>query len=398
MKHNWEIKKLGDVCEIARGGSPRPIKEYITTDNDGINWIKIGDTDPSGKYIYYTAEKIKPSGLSKSRYVEEGDFLLSNSMSFGRPYILKTNGCIHDGWLVLKNYNRSLLIDFFYYMLLSPYIQEQFELEAKGSTVRNLNTDIVSNVKIVVPPLSDQHRIVSILDEKFSQIETLKSNAQKNLDNAEQLWKAQLEKQFDNQKWEKKKLGEVAKVSSSKRIYADELSPSGVPFLRVSDVVSRINGTETCDLYIPEEKYLSFFDKGLVPKENDVLVTSRGTLGLCYIIKSTDRFYFQDGMITWLALKNDINPKFIYYLFDSQIIKKQIETKAAGAAVSYISIADIKNFEIPIPPLAEQERIVKELDALSAKINTLKANYRRQIECCDELRQSLLKKAFEGEL
>ena len=99
---SWEWIKLGNVCTIARGGSPRPIKEYITTAADGVNWIKIGDTEKNGKYICATAEKIKPSGVSKSRMVHAGDFLLTNSMSFGRPYILKVDGCIHDGWLVIS--------------------------------------------------------------------------------------------------------------------------------------------------------------------------------------------------------------------------------------------------------------------------------------------------------
>lgn len=100
---SWVWVRLGTVLEIARGGSPRPIQQYLTTEPDGINWIKIGDTDKGGKYIYKTKEKIRPEGVTKSRMVHSGDFLLTNSMSFGRPYILKTDGCIHDGWLVLSN-------------------------------------------------------------------------------------------------------------------------------------------------------------------------------------------------------------------------------------------------------------------------------------------------------
>ena len=99
---SWVWVKLGNICTIARGGSPRPIKDYITDDEDGINWIKIGDTEKNGKYIYSAGDKIKPSGVSKSRMVHAGDFLLTNSMSFGRPYILKIDGCIHDGWLVIS--------------------------------------------------------------------------------------------------------------------------------------------------------------------------------------------------------------------------------------------------------------------------------------------------------
>ncbi len=120
MKSRWEIKKLGEVLSIERGGSPRPIKKYLTNSSDGINWIKISDATASEKYIYETKGKITRDGLHKTRVVNEGDFILSNSMSFGRPYIMKTTGCIHDGWLVLKQNGKNYLKQNFfiiYYLL-----------------------------------------------------------------------------------------------------------------------------------------------------------------------------------------------------------------------------------------------------------------------------------------
>ena len=105
-----ETRRLGEVCEVQRGGSPRPIKDYITDSPEGLNWIKIGDVEPAGKYITQTVEKIKESGLNKTRKVSAGDFLLSNSMSFGRPYILKIDGCIHDGWCLRASQRRLLRI------------------------------------------------------------------------------------------------------------------------------------------------------------------------------------------------------------------------------------------------------------------------------------------------
>jgi type I restriction enzyme S subunit len=106
LPEGWQWKTLEDVFLIERGGSPRPIKSYITDADDGINWIKIGDaTKGDGKYIESTEQKIKPEGLKKSRLVEEGDFIMSNSMSFGRPYIMKTKGAIHDGWLLMRAKN-----------------------------------------------------------------------------------------------------------------------------------------------------------------------------------------------------------------------------------------------------------------------------------------------------
>jgi type I restriction enzyme, S subunit len=166
----WKAVKLGDVLTIARGGSPRPIKSFITTDGDGVNWIKIGDSEEGGKYIFGTKEKIKKSGISRSRYVNEGDFLLSNSMSFGRPYILKTDGCIHDGWLVLSDYESLFDADYLYYLLSAKVVQQQFENSARGSTVRNLNIDLVSKVVVTVPPLAEQQRIVEKLDAAFSEV------------------------------------------------------------------------------------------------------------------------------------------------------------------------------------------------------------------------------------
>ena len=163
-KEGWEEKRIDEICSIARGGSPRPIKNYISDNNDGLNWIKIGDCDKGGKYIFSTKEKIKPEGLRKSRWVEIDDFLLSNSMSFGRPYILKTSGCIHDGWLVLRDYQKYLNIDFFYYLLSSECVQRQFKTKAQGSTVSNLNTDRVASVIIFIPSIEEQQLIVARLD------------------------------------------------------------------------------------------------------------------------------------------------------------------------------------------------------------------------------------------
>ena len=162
---SWVWVRLGTVLEIARGGSPRPIQQYLTTEPDGINWIKIGDTDKGGKYIYKTKEKIRPEGVTKSRMVHSGDFLLTNSMSFGRPYILKTDGCIHDGWLVLSNRFDCYSVDFIYYILSSPFAYYQFCDSVSGAVVKNLNSDKVANALFPLPPLAEQHRIVQRIEE-----------------------------------------------------------------------------------------------------------------------------------------------------------------------------------------------------------------------------------------
>lgn len=159
-----EWVQIGDVLEIARGGSPRPIQAYLTDDPDGINWIMIGDAGVGEKYITNTAKKIRAEGLSKTRLVKEGDLLLSNSMSFGRPYIMKTNGAIHDGWLVLRDAHETCSSDYLYHVLGSPICFAQFARAAAGATVKNLNTSIVSSVEIPLPPLERQVEIAERLD------------------------------------------------------------------------------------------------------------------------------------------------------------------------------------------------------------------------------------------
>lgn len=162
---NWRWIRLGWAMEIERGGSPRPIKAYITEDENGVNWIKIGDVEKDGKYIYSTKEKIKPEGEKKSRKVYPGDFLLTNSMSFGRPYISKIEGCIHDGWLLLRNSKNIFDLDYLYWLLSSKYAYNQFAKKASGATVDNLNKEKVASAIIPLPPLAEQRRIANRIEE-----------------------------------------------------------------------------------------------------------------------------------------------------------------------------------------------------------------------------------------
>lgn len=167
---NWKYIKLSFVIDVARGGSPRPIQDYLTTKSDGYNWIKIGDTDVNSKYITSTKEKIKKEGLYKTRLVHPGDFLLTNSMSFGHPYILKIDGCIHDGWLVLSDTIGVYDKDFLYYLLSSPYIYKSFCSSVGGSVVKNLNSDKVSNTIIPLISMNEQIKIANKLEKIFMMI------------------------------------------------------------------------------------------------------------------------------------------------------------------------------------------------------------------------------------
>ncbi|VSP53868.1 Type I restriction modification DNA specificity domain [Streptococcus pneumoniae] len=159
------------MVEIVRGGSPRPIKDYLTSEVDGINWIKIGDTEKGEKYINNVKEKIKKSGLNKTRFVKKGTFLLTNSMSFGRPYILNVDGAIHDGWLAISNYENSLNKDYLFYILSSNVVYSQFLSLISGAVVKNLNSDKVASILIPLPPLSEQQRIIEAIESALEKVD-----------------------------------------------------------------------------------------------------------------------------------------------------------------------------------------------------------------------------------
>ena len=158
-------KTLGEVAKIQRGASPRPISNYIIQNGDGIPWIKIGDTSLNSKYIEKTEQKISYEGALKSRILEEGDFVISNSMSYGRPYILKIKGAIHDGWASISGFKKELNPDFLYHYLSSNDVQHYWKSKINSSSVSNLNVDIIKTLIIPIPPLAEQEKIVAILDK-----------------------------------------------------------------------------------------------------------------------------------------------------------------------------------------------------------------------------------------
>ena len=164
----WQTRKFGDTVTIERGGSPRPIErggsprpidKFITDDENGLNWIKIGDAPEFGNYITHTSEKIIPEGLSKTRQVHPGDLILSNSMSFGKPYIMGINGCIHDGWLLIRDEEENYDLKFLCVLLGTESMLNQYKAMAAGSTVNNLNKQLVGGTVVSYPSVGEQRQI-----------------------------------------------------------------------------------------------------------------------------------------------------------------------------------------------------------------------------------------------
>lgn len=404
LPQGWVECELGKIFLIERGGSPRPIKNYLTDDKNGINWIKIGDVQKNSKYIYSTKEKIKPEGKKHSRFVSDGDLILSNSMSFGRPYILRTSGCIHDGWVVFRNIYKLAYEDFLYYILSSQNIYNEFAKVATGSTVKNLNIDRIKPIKIKIPPINEQKRIVEKIEKEFGKLD----------EGVEKLKLAQEQIKLYRQSVLKAAFGgslfplstskdfvldDIAEITSSKRVYKDDYVKNGVPFYRTKEIKELAHNLPiSLELFISDDKYNEFKEKYGVPNTGDILISAVGTIGEIYVVKNSDKFYFKDGNILWLRnYKTNIDQSYLKYLLRFHV--SSIQNLTQGAAYNALTIEKLKQFKVTLPlDIDEQKQIVREIEKRFEVADEVERVITENLEKTEQLKQSILKKAFEGRL
>ena len=205
---SWEQRKFSELVQIERGGSPRPIDDFITDAPNGLNWIKIGDAPTQGNYITKTAEKIRPEGLSKTREVHPGDLILSNSMSFGKPYIMGIDGCIHDGWLLIRNTYGVFDLTFLCHLLGTPQMLSQYRSLAAGSTVNNLNKELVGNTVVTIPSITEQ-RVLGDYLEQLDNLITLHQRKCISFTGRAGRLISTVNKKRITSSWEQRKFGEV---------------------------------------------------------------------------------------------------------------------------------------------------------------------------------------------
>lgn len=359
MKKIWRKVKIGDVCTVERGGSPRPIEQYITDAEDGINWIKIGDTTDS-MYITSTAQKIIPDGKRKSRYVQPGDFLLSNSMSFGRPYILKIDGCIHDGWLVLRDKDSLFDKKFLYYYLSAPATYQKFKLLAVGGVVNNLNSDMVRKIEIPLPALEEQYEISMVLD-KVSELIILR---RKQLEQLDLLVKSRFIEMFGDPSvevcWNTVKLSELGElnrgVSKHRPRNAPELLNGKYPLIQTGDV-------SRAELYIINYQS-TYSELGLAQsrlwKKGTLCITIAANIAQTAILAFDA--CFPDSVVGFIS-GTKTNVFFMHYWFS--FFQKVLEEQAPQVAQKNINLKILGELKVIVPPLDLQNQFaefVQEVD------------------------------------
>jgi type I restriction enzyme S subunit len=370
----WDIEQLGVLSEIVRGGSPRPIEDYFTTDVNGLNWLKIADVPSDAKYITQTKEKVKKEALSSTREVNSGDLILSNSMSFGRPYILKITTCIHDGWIAIREISNKTFEDYLYYFISSESSQSYFQTNAAGAAVKNLNAEIIKLLPIYLPKnKKEQQKIaacLSSLDEVIAshsqKLEILKEHKkglmQTLFPSADEKVPKYRFKEFEKDgEWVVKKLGTIGDPLMCKRILKEQTtsnSKDGIPFYKIGTF-----GKEA-DAYIPIELYEEFKNKYSFPNAGDILISASGTIGRLVVYDGLPA-YFQDSNIVWLGNNEElVLNDFLYHCYS--ILKWQTSD---GGIISRLYNSDLKNIGFKFPKVkAEQQKIASCLSSLDALI------------------------------
>lgn len=380
MKKDWAIKKLGEVCEI-KDSQRKPITANKRKQGPIPYYGATGILDYVDGYLFdedlilLGEDGAKWGSGDRSAFKISGKTWVNN-----HAHVLKPANYIDYTWLIY----------YLNYSDLTTFV--------KGATVPKLNQENTRNIPIPLPPLEEQKRIVDVLDKKFAQIETLKTAAEKNLQNTKQLFQAELEKAFSNTSWENKKLFEICEniVDCPHTTPKKSAVPTDYPCIRTSELKNGEIDWTTMQ-YLEKDEYLKRITR-LEPKENDIVYGREGTFGDAVILPNTHHFSLGQRTMLLRANTNIVNPKFLLKAIISPYVYKQALAKNNGCGVPHVNVADVKNFLIPLPPLEEQKRIVAHLDSLSEKDHQLEEIYTKQLADCDELKQAFLQKAFEGEL
>lgn len=361
---DWSVITLGNYAQIFRGGSPRPIQAFLTTSDQGINWIKIGDVGEEDKFIKSTEEKIVPEGVSRSRMVFRGDLILSNSMSYGRPYIMNIEGCIHDGWLVIQKYDRVFDRNYLYYALSSSLTMKQYVAMAAGSSVQNLNKEKVSKVVLPCPGISEQKSIAEVLSDIDTLIIDLKKLIRKKKDIRQGTMQILVtgKKRLDgfSGDWVKINLAKNSRLKARigwQGLTTAEYLDEGYSYL--------ITGTDFKDghinwsgcHYVDYDRYAQ--DPNIQVSNGDLLLTKDGTIGKVAYISDLDRpATLNSGVFAVKPITNAYTAHFMFYVLESSVFKQFLQQLSAGSTINHLYQKDLVKFDLYVPPTTEEQEAI----------------------------------------
>lgn len=396
MKEGWKIKPMGDVGTFQRGGG------FLKSDfvENGFPCIHYGQIHMKlGPTTYSHLTSIPKSVAAKSKIASSGDVIIAITSEDVE------GSCKSTAWMGGYDvaigahaaiYKHNLNPQFVSYYIQSCYFQKEKEQYTHGFKVVEIKPSDIAKIPIRFPSLPEQQRIVDILDQEFAKIDALKANAEKSLQAAKDLFQATLKKELEPKEgWKVKTIGEVCEFQNGFAFKSSTFTDTGEPIIRISDIQND-EVIDTNVVFFNPSSYREDLSRFIVYPGDILIAMSGGTTGKLGMNNTQKCFYLNQRVGVFRENKALLNHEFLFHFLHTK--SEESLRISAGAAQPNLSTAQIKAFEIPVPSLQEQDRVVVRLNDLNDKCKALQENYQKTLTLCDDLKQSLLRKAFNGEL
>lgn len=412
IPEGWEVAKLKNIASIVRGGSPRPIEAYMSDNDNDVNWIRISDTEKGSKYITHTSRKLIASGISKSRFIKRGSLILTNSMSFGEPYILDIDGCIHDGWVAFSDF-KKIDKEFLYYFLTSPLAKIQFEQQVDGGVVKNLNIDKIGDTVILLPSLIDQNKIIAHLDSLTSETNSLLSKTITSIEEYKQLKQAVITQAVTKgvrgkremkdsgvewigaipKDWEIKRLKSFCTIVDCKNRTPDVFPDGKYTVVRttcIKDCSFSYEGSYQTDT----TNFKAWTLKGQ-PHKGDIFFTREAPVGEACLVPNADNLCMGQRVMFFRPEDNS-DARYIMYSIYGPLVREYIASKNSGSTVGHLKLGQVACIPIFYCPPLEQKEIADYLDAKCAEIDKLIAKKEQLVKELESYKKSLIYEVVTG--
>ena len=386
MKSGWVTKKLGEVCEIIMGASPDS-KSYNIM-RDGLPFYQ-GKTEFGAEYptpVKWCSEPVK--------IAQSGDVLLSVRAPIGPVNFANEKCCIGRGLSALRFEGEQRYL---YYFLQAS--ETELDARGTGTTFKCISGQSLRSVPIPIPPLAEQKRIVAKIDAAFEKIDKLKANAERNLANAKDLFQSALDEAMrPKDGWVEKRLGEVANIRVGpfgSSLHKADYVENGVPLvnpchMKDSKIADKIS------TQVSHNKAESLKEYRL--RAGDIVFARRGEIGrLAFVSEKEDGYLCGTGSL-FARFRERFDIQFLYFFFSSKSFVERLEMLSTGTTMKSINSSALESMSFSVPPMNEQQQLAQQFDSLAEKIKILEQNYSKQIADCVEMRQAVLREAFEGRL
>ena len=360
IPEDWDVTSLGNIANIKRGASPRPIDSPVWFDsNSNVGWTRISDI--KGKYLFSTEQRLSELGIKNSRYVGADNVIMSICATLGRPTIVKNPICIHDGFVCFFDLNQNF--EYLYYVL--EFIQDSWLTRGQVGSQSNLNTDLINNTLILLPPLSEQEKIAVVL----SDIDELIESTQKLIDKKKDLKTATMQKLLvPNAAWSSYKLKELIEEIIDNRGKTPPLSKYGYPLLEIASLVDNKIDYNNVSKYVSDDIFKNWFRKHL--NKGDVLISTVGTTGIASYYSQKVKSVIAQNIVA-LRFARYVNPLFMTYLISSKYFNNILTSIQMNQVQASIKVSQMIELSIKIPDVDRQYTIANILADFDSEIETL---------------------------